>query len=166
MSSNSNDNMIAAENEGNAPVVYCFGYEKQLHFKSEYRYFVLFMQVENGVASKVVLSMIDRERRNLEGWRALVKKAADKINDSKYILFKNTSFNFVMDIKDILPNTTYCSNIGVIPYDEKYRAETLALANRVNSALIGFRAGADITATFASFAALFKEIGAVEVSVV
>lgn len=167
MDSNKQDNLTPQTgNTDKAPVVYCIGYEKQLSFKSEYKYFVLFMQVEKGVATRAVFSMIDREKRNLEGWRALIKKAADKIGDSKYILFRNTAFNFVMDIKDILPDTLYCDNIAFIPTDEEYRKETLALAGNVKSALLGFRAGSDIAQTFASFTALFKELGAVEISVI
>lgn len=155
----------AAPAAENPPVIYCFGYEKMLNVAGKYLYFVLFMQAENGVATKAFLSTIDDDDRNLEGWRALVKKAADKIGNSKYILFKDTSFNFVMDIKDLLPDTIYCGNIGVIPYDEEYRKETLALAGNVSSALIGFRSGSDLPATFAALTNFFKELGTADISI-
>lgn len=158
--------MENGENRANGKVIYCFGYHKMYYVAGQYTHFVMFLQVEKGVPCKAILSVIADEDRNLEGWRALVAKAADKISDSKYFLFKDTSFNFVMNISDILPDTKYCGNIGQIPYDEADRAETLELANKISSLLSSFRAGASLPETFTALTELLKEIGTADISVV
>lgn len=165
MSENLKNDLQASEVESGKNVIYCFCYQKMLYLAGAYRYFVCFMQMEKGVATNAVLSTIDDDKRTLAGWHDLLKKAADKISDSKYILFRD-SFNFIMNTDGILPDTIYCNNIGDIPYDEEYRDETLSLANQIESSLSSLRVGDDFPSTFAAFSDLLKNIGTAEISIV
>lgn len=150
----------------NKEVKYCFGYEKMYFMGKEYVYVVAFVNVVNGKAEQIALATIGDDDRNADGWRKLLTKAKDKIGDAKYLLFKDVSFNFVLDTSDILPDVKYCSNIGVIDYNEEYRDESLALANDISSKLSSFRPDGGLESSLPALTGLFKTLGAVKVSVI
>lgn len=149
-------------------ITYCFGYEKMFYIVGkDYAYMTIFFTVTDGQPDRIVLGAIDREKRNLDGWKNAITKAFEKIGEAKYLLFRNTSFNFVMDTSDILPKVQYCRNVGEIDYRESFRAESLALANKMETILSNIRSNqTGLETAFAALSQLLTELGeAVKISV-
>lgn len=152
-------------NTAQKDIVYCFGYEKMYYIAGDYRHLAAFMTVKNGEAEQIVFAFLPRENRNLAGWQSLLEKAKEKIGHADYLLFREASFNFVMETSSILPNVKYCNNIGQIDYREAYRNESLAVERAVSEKLNAFRPADGIEGTLLALTALLKTMGTANVSV-
>jgi hypothetical protein len=155
-------------NSGVLPLVYCFGYQKIYFFAGKYHYLVMFLLVQDKEAKKMFLTTIDDDKRNLEGWREVIKRVAQDINEAKYLLFRDTTFNFNLETNDILPETVLCKNIADIDYREDSRNESVALADQISQALTDFRIDASMSLqeSFIALMALLKDMKIKDIKII
>ncbi len=117
-------------------VVYCFVLENSFYVSGDYHRAAVFCKViEGNVSAVILLSLPDKVSDAV--WEDATIKAADKIGDIKYLLYRGCSVNLWTINKTILPNTIWCNSIADIDYNEKSREANLKKFNEIESHLAG-----------------------------